>query len=99
MAYTSGGYLTLTGVGSGKALDINAASTWPGTQLRLGTPSGSVSQQWLIAPAGSGSYTIESRSNGYKADVYKAQTTDGTPIDQWYTNGSNNQRWKSVKIS
>ncbi|MFF6880258.1 hypothetical protein ACFY9S_33870 [Streptomyces sp. NPDC012474] len=35
----------------------------------------------------------------YKADVYKAPTTDGTPIDQWFTTGSNNQRWKLVKVS
>ncbi|WP_412180749.1 hypothetical protein [Streptomyces sp. ADMS] len=26
-------------------------------------------------------------------------STDGTPTDQWVTNGSNNQRWKLVKVS
>ncbi len=31
--------------------------------------------------------------------MYKAQTTDDTPIDQWFTNGSTNQRWKLVKVS
>jgi hypothetical protein len=50
--------------------------------------------------AGSDTYTIESRSNGYKVNVYKAQTTGGTPVDQWFTTGSNNRRWKLlVKVS
>ncbi|MEH0421346.1 RICIN domain-containing protein [Streptomyces sp. B21-083] len=85
LTYTSGGYLTITGVTSGKVLDINAASTWPGTQLQLGSSSGSVSQQWLISPAGSGTYTIESRSNGYKPTCTRLRpptahrSTSGSP--------------------
>ncbi|MFI7295544.1 RICIN domain-containing protein [Streptomyces sp. NPDC050121] len=76
-----------------------ARNTISNAGLQLGTANGSVSQQWLIVPAGGGTYTIECRSNEYKADVYKAQTTDNTPIDQWFTNGSSNQRWKLVKVA
>ena len=93
------GYYTITGVGSGKALDIPNVTTWPGTQLELWTPNGGTNQQWQIAPNDNGSYTIESRSDGYRLDVWNNSTTDGGLIDVWPAGNTANQQWTLVKVS
>ncbi|MEU0612454.1 RICIN domain-containing protein [Streptomyces griseorubiginosus] len=93
------GYYTITGIGNGKALDIPFATTWPGIQLQLWTPTGNPNQQWQIAPTDNGSHMIESRLDGYRLDVWNNSTTDGGLIDAWPAGGTANQQWTLVKLS
>ena len=90
LARNSADYYSITGVASGKALDIPFATTTPDTQFHLWTPTGQANQQWQIAPSDNGNYTIESRSNGYNVAISASSTADGAVIIQWPTTGGTN---------
>lgn len=88
----------MTGVGSGRVLDVPKAAKLPGTALDLWSANGGTNQQWLIAPSDHGTYTIEARSSGDPVDVTGASEADGAAVTQWPRNGGTNQQWQLVAV-
>jgi hypothetical protein len=53
------------------------------------------SQSYLIA---NGTYVITGKNSGQVVDVYNNSTTEGGLIDQWDSNGGNNQKWELTNL-
>ncbi|MFI9272827.1 RICIN domain-containing protein [Kitasatospora sp. NPDC052896] len=97
LSSTGDGYYTITGVASGERLGLpGAGPVVPDTQLALADPSGSPAEQWLVAPAPGGGYTLENRADGQLADVRSASLLMGAGVIQWPADGGANQRWNLV---
>nr|WP_121231475.1 arabinofuranosidase catalytic domain-containing protein [Saccharothrix variisporea] len=82
----------LRAVGAGKCLDVNAATTTPGTQLQIWDCNNAPNQTWTRTP--SGTLTIYTGSNQRCADASGQGTTNGTPVVIWNCNGQSNQQWR-----
>jgi hypothetical protein len=81
---------------SGKALDVNGASTADGANIIQWTYGGGLNQQFDIGGLGDGSFSIRPAHSGKSLDVYNASLENGAEIRQWSYWGGNNQRWKIV---
>ncbi|GAB2868366.1 non-reducing end alpha-L-arabinofuranosidase family hydrolase [Lentzea nigeriaca] len=79
---------------SGKALDVNGASTADGAKLVQWSRSNANNQQFQFVDAGSGYYKLRARHSGKLADVLGASTADGAAIVQWTDNGGTNQQFR-----
>lgn len=55
--------------------------------------TGAWQQQWRIAPAKGGGFTITNRNSGKLVDVAYASTAEAADVIQWSYNGNANQRW------
>ncbi|WP_103336244.1 non-reducing end alpha-L-arabinofuranosidase family hydrolase [Amycolatopsis sp. CA-126428] len=78
---------------SGKALDVNGASTADGANLIQWTRSNATNQQFQFVDAGGGNYKLRARHSGKLADVLGASTADGASVVQWTDNGGANQQF------
>ncbi|MEU4522613.1 non-reducing end alpha-L-arabinofuranosidase family hydrolase [Amycolatopsis sp. NPDC024027] len=78
---------------SGKALDVNGASTADGANLIQWTRSNATNQQFQFVDAGGGNYKLRARHSGKLADVLGASTADGASVVQWTDNGGTNQQF------
>jgi hypothetical protein len=78
---------------SGKALDVNGASTADGAKLIQWTRSDAYNQQFQFVDAGGGYYKLRARHSGKVADVQGASTADGAAVVQWSDNGGANQQF------
>ena len=81
---------------SGKALEVENASQDDGANVIQWTYNGIPNQQWDIADAGNGYYTIRAAHSGKSLDVYNFSTEEGGEIRQWSFTGGANQRWRFV---
>jgi Beta-xylosidase len=82
---------------SGKALDVNGASTADGADIiQWSASSTSLNQQWQFVSAGDGYYRLKARHSGKVADVSSASTADGADVIQWSDNGGTNQQWSVI---
>ncbi|WP_086663495.1 non-reducing end alpha-L-arabinofuranosidase family hydrolase [Lentzea kentuckyensis] len=79
---------------SGKALDVNAASTADGGNLIQWSRSNANNQQFQFVDAGGGYYKLRVRHSGKVADVLGASTADGAAMVQWADNGGSNQQFR-----
>jgi hypothetical protein len=79
---------------SGKALDVNGASTADGANLIQWARTNAANQQFQFADAGGGYYKVRARHSGKLLDVYSASTADGAQIVQWADNGGSNQQFR-----
>jgi myo-inositol-hexaphosphate 3-phosphohydrolase len=79
---------------SGKALEVENASQDDGANVIQWTYNGIPNQQWDIADAGNGYYTIRAAHSGKSLDVYNFSTEEGGEIRQWSFTGGANQRWR-----
>ncbi|WP_426505538.1 non-reducing end alpha-L-arabinofuranosidase family hydrolase [Dactylosporangium sp. McL0621] len=79
---------------SGKALDVNGASTADGAGLIQWTRTNTTNQQFQFVDAGGGYYRLRARHSGKVVDVYGASTADGAQIVQWADNGGTNQQFR-----
>ncbi|MFC3890715.1 non-reducing end alpha-L-arabinofuranosidase family hydrolase, partial [Lentzea rhizosphaerae] len=78
---------------SGKALDVNGASTADGASLIQWTRTNSTNQQFQFVDAGSGYYKLRARHSGKVVDVRGASTADGAVVQQWTDSGGTNQQF------
>jgi hypothetical protein len=78
---------------SGKALDVNGASTADGASLIQWTRSNAANQQFQFVDAGGGYYKLRARHSGKVADVNGASAADGAAVVQWTDNGGTNQQF------
>ncbi len=66
---------------SGQLLDASGGSTADGTPLIQWPANGGANQQWRIAPAAGGGYTITGSGSGKSLDIPLASPTAGTQAD------------------
>ncbi|HEV2784500.1 MAG TPA: arabinofuranosidase catalytic domain-containing protein [Actinophytocola sp.] len=93
--YGSGGSGTtgaVRAVASGRCLDVNGATTTPGTQVQIWDCHGGSNQSWTRTA--SGQLTVYSGSNLRCLDASGAGTTNGTPVIIWTCHGGVNQQWQ-----
>src|SRR4051794_2307695 len=92
------GYLTpststtynITGVQSGKCVEIPNGSTTTGTQATIATCNGSSRQQWRAEAVSSG-FRLRNVATNLCADVSGASTADGAALIQWTCGTASNQ--------
>ncbi|MFD4496320.1 RICIN domain-containing protein [Streptomyces sp. NPDC058486] len=88
-----GGTYQLLSAASGKAVDVPASSTTPGTQLAVWTPHTGGNQRFTVIAETDGTYTLRNVTSGLCVDLYGGGTAAGTKIIQWTCTGGDNQRW------
>ncbi len=81
---------------SGKALDVNGASTADGTGLIQWTRSNAYNQQFQFVDSGGGYYRLKARHSGKVVDVNGASTADGAQLVQWSDHDGTNQQFQLV---
>jgi endo-1,4-beta-xylanase len=83
-----GNPVTLVNANSGRCLDVNGASTTPGTRTQIWDCYGGANQQWTRTSA------REIRVYGDSClDVNGFGTTNGTSVIIWPCHGGINQQW------
>ncbi|NUR59933.1 MAG: GDSL family lipase [Catenulispora sp.] len=86
---TGGTTSAITGVASGRCVDVPGATQTLGTQVQLWDCIGGTNQQWTATSAG------ELRVYGSDClDAYGQGTTAGTKVAIWSCNGQTNQQWR-----
>ena len=94
--YYGNGYYKLYHAGSGKALDVNAASWNQCANVQLWDAlNDSLAQQWAITPL-NGGYALRARCSGLTLDVENGLTDNGTNVRQHTYNSSLAQTWYFV---
>ena len=78
-------------VGSGKCLDVNGATTTPGTQLQIWDCNGGSNQTWTRASTGQ--LTVYSGSATMCMTAANNQTTPGTPVVISPCGSGTDQQW------
>ncbi|RGA06386.1 glycosyl hydrolase family 5 [Microbispora triticiradicis] len=81
---------------SGKAMDVQQASTNNSARIDQYTYNGNAWQQWRFQDAGSGYWRIISRHSGKCLDVTSASTADGAELIQYTCGTGNNQQFQMV---
>lgn len=91
---------TLTMTASAIAATGTSTATIVGVSGKL---SHAVTVQLTVTASGNnlipnGTYTLTNRSSGFLADDFGNKTTNGTIVDQWPSNGGNNQKWVLLNL-
>lgn len=82
---------------SGKALDVNGASTEDGADVHQWTNYNTSNQHWILTDVGSGYYRVSpSHSTGKALDVNGGSSADGANVQIWAYGGGYNQQWQFV---
>ncbi|HEX5403605.1 MAG TPA: endo-1,4-beta-xylanase [Pseudonocardiaceae bacterium] len=89
---TGGSSGALHGVGSGRCLDVDGASTTPGTLLQIWDCSGGTNQHWTHTAGNQ--LTVYSGASTLCLDAFGQGTSPGTKVDVWSCNGQANQQWQ-----
>ncbi|NEW09347.1 cellulase family glycosylhydrolase [Paenibacillus sp. SYP-B3998] len=92
----SGKTYKLVNVGSGKALDVNAAGTADGSNVQIWDDNGTGAQQWVITDVGGGLYKVINTNSNKGLDV--AGTVNGSNVQIWSYGGGLNQKWSIVSV-
>lgn len=83
-----GGTGPITGVGSGKCVDVNGSNSTDGAVVTLWTCNGGTNQTWTRTAG-----TLQSL--GKCLDITGGGTANNTPVELWSCNGGANQQWTS----
>jgi len=86
-------YYQLVARHSGKALEVNQASTVDGAGVVQRTVGQGTNQQFQFVDAGGGFYRLRARHSGKVLDVYQLSTANGANIVQWADLNGTNQQW------
>ncbi|MEV6875339.1 non-reducing end alpha-L-arabinofuranosidase family hydrolase [Amycolatopsis sp. NPDC051128] len=79
---------------SGKALDVNGASTADGANVVQWTRTNATNQQFQFVDSGGGYYRLKARHSGKVIDVSNWSTADGAAIHQWTDGNAANQQFR-----
>jgi hypothetical protein len=88
------GQYKLTGVASGKLLEVTGASTADGAVLQIWPSNNNNCQKWTLTPSGDGFLKLINVNSGKAADVASGSTADGAGLIQWPYGGGDNQQWR-----
>jgi len=86
-------WFVLTNSLTGGAADLYAARTANGTPLTLSGSDGDAQQQWMLVPAGSGAYSLQSKATGKCVVPLFGNEVAGTPLVQGDCASDNGARW------
>jgi hypothetical protein len=75
-------WFVLTNSLTGGAADLYGARTANGTPITLGDDDGDAQQQWMLVPAGAGSYQLKSMATGKCVEPLNGSAVAGTPLVQ-----------------
>jgi hypothetical protein len=84
---------------SGKALDVEGASTANGANVLQWSNHGGANQKWIRQEVGGGYNEIIGRNSGKVLDVSNASTANGANVQQWEYGGGTNQQWSIAAVS
>lgn len=84
---------TITGVQSGKCVEVAGGSASPGAALQLATCNGSTRQQFRMEATSGGYYLIKNVNSGQCVDVEGVSTADGARVLQYTCWSGANQQW------
>jgi len=79
---------------SGKALDVNAASTADGANLVQWTRTNANNQQFQFVDSGGGYYRLRARHSNKVLDVFNWSSADGAAVVQWADGNGANQQFR-----
>ncbi|HEY3494397.1 MAG TPA: RICIN domain-containing protein [Polyangiaceae bacterium] len=85
-------------VKSGKALDVEGASSSDGADLIQNPESEADNQGWSLNYDGEGFFRITNVMSGKIIDVPDESTSDGVELAQWEDNGGDHQVWLLVDL-
>jgi hypothetical protein len=91
--YIGNGQYNITGLASGRKVDVSGRSTANGANLILWDATGGDNQKWTITPIGDGYFRMTAVHSGKVADVEGPSTADGAKVHQWSYVGVLNQQW------
>jgi galactose oxidase len=86
---------------SGKCLNVNGASTAPGTPIIQWGCDGGANSSWTLSPLSNGNYHIVALHSGQCLNVPGSSQQSGAQLIQWPCQGpaSLNDQWKINKVS
>jgi endoglucanase len=93
VTHLGNGEYRIIGVQSGRALDVEAASSADGANISLWDYWGGNNQKWTITATSGGYYRVTAVHSGKVLDVSGISTADGANVHQWGYVGGNNQQW------
>jgi hypothetical protein len=96
-AVQTGVFYELVSVHSGKAIDIDGASTSTGAAVVQWDRHGGQNQQFQFVDSGGGFYRIVARHSGMALDVFEWNPDNGAEIRQWTDLNGTNQQWSVVE--
>jgi hypothetical protein len=87
-------WFVLTNSLTGGAADLYAARTSDGTPVTLGESDGDAQQEWKLAPAGGGAFTLRSRATGNCVVPLGGNPVAGAPLVQGDCSADSGPRWR-----
>jgi endoglucanase len=78
---------------SGKAVDVQGASTAEGANVHQWNYFGANNQRWTVTHLGNNQYQIIGVASGKALEVASTSTANGTNVDIRSYTGANNQKW------
>lgn len=94
LSYHSGGYYTVSAIGSGRVLDASLAGLLPGTNVQQYASNGTAAQRWVIRGNANGSYTLINMANGLALDVAGGSGRSGANLQLYTPNASPAQQFE-----
>ena len=88
------GYYTIINPTTGKAIDVEGASTEKGANVQLYRSNGTCAQKWQIIENDDETYSFYSSCSGLALDLSGGIANSGANINIWRVNGSGAQRWR-----
>jgi len=83
---------------SGKALEVQDASSADGALIIQSPPSTAANQQWGMKYDGAGYFTLSNVASSKILDVPGESTADGVKLKQWRSTGGDNQAWSLTDL-
>ncbi|NNJ59971.1 MAG: alpha-L-arabinofuranosidase [Dactylosporangium sp.] len=84
---------------SGKALEVQNASTADGAAIVQYSYWGGTNQQWQFVDSGNGYYRLKARNSSKVLDVYNWSTANSAAVVQWPDLNGANQQWSVADSS
>jgi hypothetical protein len=93
LAYQGNGQYKITGLASGRVVNVSGNSGANGANLILWDWNGANNELWSITPTGDSYFKVTALNSGKVADVAGPSTADGAVVHQWSAVGVTNQKW------
>ncbi|MDD6784913.1 MAG: RICIN domain-containing protein [Eggerthellales bacterium] len=90
------GYYTITNYGSGRVLDVEAASGAPQANIWQYAPNGTSAQQWTVLANSNGTITIASALSNYVFDIASGKVLPGANLMVDVARSSATQQFKLI---
>lgn len=97
-AIMSGGTYKITGVQSGKVMEVENSSTTNGANISQNAWANTNNQKWAVTYVGGGYYSLTAVHSGQAVDVVASSLADGANITQWPYSGNTNQQWQLSNV-